>query len=43
MGERRAKHVTCNAEGENDKQKGPQDENGRGRVARWEGVRLVDV
>ena len=43
MRESRAMRVTCNAEGENDKQKRPQDEDCRGRVARREGVGLINV
>ena len=43
MGKGIAKRVTCNAEGENDKQERPQDEDGRGCVARREGVGLIDV
>ena len=43
MGEKRGKWVTCHAEGKNDKQKRPQDEDSRGCVARREGIGLIDV
>ena len=43
MGKKRAERVTCHAEGEDDKEERSQDEDGRGRVARREGVGLIDV
>ena len=43
MGKKGRKCVTCHAEGENHEQERPQDEHGRGCVARREGIGLIDV